>query len=990
MKYLFTFLAAILSSALLHGQMSFTGAPIRVGFDYAKGNGFVTAPKLGQLSSTEWSFTGLSTAYTPGGNNTTGSYARGLTINGTAATEGVYVYDESTNQFLIFQPTAAAFNPGSVALNLVNNSGATLTTLSISYDVKEFNNGNYSTTFNFSYDEDGAGAAAPVAVPALNFASTLAAAATPTVLTFVRSTVLAGLNIPNGTSFQLIWNSADAGPGTGVRDEIGIDNIVISSAAFPAAMTGFSLGTSSLNENVATHQVGVTMSTAPSAPVTLRVSVDTTGTAYAGADYTFNGQNLTFNTFGVYPQTQNVSIGIVNDLVSESNETIPLRLSLVSGFADITQVRHTVAIIDNEPQRGLIINEFSQGPAGVQEYLELLVIGPAGTTVDLRNWIVDDNNGLFNNGGFQFGGTGIAPGHLKFSNDCGWEDVPAGSIILLYNADAGNVNGQVQTLYGNPVVDDPTDRNADYLYIIGVANNNNISTCAGAGATDSLYLATGCLRPESPNLGGGVLGTEKYSPTSYDYVNWSRIGGNNNVDAYQTRRPDRSFFHGFSYTGNPGMSGVAHPDVFSPAVGGNPLHFSFIGATLYRVYSMTNNSNADYRRGVNWTPYLTADASTQTPGQSNNAANNTWIQSLRSPLPVTDVNATRTCRLGANEARYFFNPSSNPREIITWLRNNTGFNHGATTAATVYNPGNEFRNNNISGTPFFSRKQVTLSAVSVNGSSNSFTIRLYLSPAELAALTNFVNAQTGSSFSVNDILSMIQVYQVPSPSLPSNSNGTGVNILTPSVSTYGSDYCFEATFSNVPFNTSFGLGVSATVLEAPALSLRGEALPEGTVSLRWTMEFPSSVREQEIWRQHAGVWESIALMGGADSPEGRRTETPLPGENLYQLRVLYADGRSSESNIWQYIAPGPQSLALLSVAPQPASGRLQLRVMSPAAGEARWRLMTADGRSVWQRQLFLQAGAQTIELDLPPLPAGVYFQRLDLQQYSTTARLLLK
>ncbi len=49
-------------------------------------------------------------------------------------------------------------------------------------------------------------------------------------------------------------------------------------------------------------------------------------------------------------------------------------------------------------QEGLLINEFSQGSAGDKEYIELVVVGNrtcSKTTVDLRGWIFDDQNGWY-------------------------------------------------------------------------------------------------------------------------------------------------------------------------------------------------------------------------------------------------------------------------------------------------------------------------------------------------------------------------------------------------------------------------------------------------------------------------------------------------------------------------------------------------------------------------------------------------------------------
>ncbi len=106
----------------------------------------------------------------------------------------------------------------------------------------------------------------------------------------------------------------------------------------------------------------------------------------------------------------------------------------------------------------LIINEFSQGANGAQEYIELVVAGQRNCSgdscADIRGWIIDDNNGWYG----AAGGQGIAPGHIRFSNSPNWSCVPYGSIILLYNL--GDKN---------PVItmpDDPTDANGDHVYVL--------------------------------------------------------------------------------------------------------------------------------------------------------------------------------------------------------------------------------------------------------------------------------------------------------------------------------------------------------------------------------------------------------------------------------------------------------------------------------------------------------------------------------------------
>ncbi|PIE80248.1 MAG: hypothetical protein CSA11_08940 [Chloroflexi bacterium] len=62
----------------------------------------------------------------------------------------------------------------------------------------------------------------------------------------------------------------------------------------------------------------------------------------------------------------------------------------------------------------VIVNEWSQGHGGNQEWVELLVVqGPA----DLRGWDLGDNS----------------PGDLIFSQDLFWQAVPTGTLLLIYN-----------------------------------------------------------------------------------------------------------------------------------------------------------------------------------------------------------------------------------------------------------------------------------------------------------------------------------------------------------------------------------------------------------------------------------------------------------------------------------------------------------------------------------------------------------------------------
>ena len=96
----------------------------------------------------------------------------------------------------------------------------------------------------------------------------------------------------------------------------------------------------------------------------------------------------------------------------------------------------------------IIINEFSNGPAGAQEYIEFVVVdtiasydcqGGPPPCVDIRGWIIDDNSGYHGTGG-------IAAGCNRFSYNSIWQCVPLGTIILVYNNSEPNIDLPVNDL----------------------------------------------------------------------------------------------------------------------------------------------------------------------------------------------------------------------------------------------------------------------------------------------------------------------------------------------------------------------------------------------------------------------------------------------------------------------------------------------------------------------------------------------------------------
>ncbi|MBK8348691.1 MAG: hypothetical protein IPL08_14170 [Saprospiraceae bacterium] len=84
-------------------------------------------------------------------------------------------------------------------------------------------------------------------------------------------------------------------------------------------------------------------------------------------------------------------------------------------------------------QGSLIINEFSQGCQGVEEYIELIVTGST-PFVTVEGMIIDDNNhSIFEQGNES--------GHIRLGSCFSY--VPVGSIILIYNG--SNANPSINT-----------------------------------------------------------------------------------------------------------------------------------------------------------------------------------------------------------------------------------------------------------------------------------------------------------------------------------------------------------------------------------------------------------------------------------------------------------------------------------------------------------------------------------------------------------------
>lgn len=229
--------------------------------------------------------------------------------------------------------------------------------------------------------------------------------------------------------------------------------------------------------------------------------------------------------------------------------------------------------------QGLIINEFSNGPSGTKEWLELVVIGDSNNpmaTVDLTGWIIDDNGGNFDSGS----GIGLADGHIKLTN--AFNAVPVGSILVLYNETDKNANIPA---------DDPLDLNNDSIYIIP-GNHSSLEMCQSLPSASSF----------------------SYSCTPTSPVQWSVVGLRNGGDALQVRTPGNVMYHGFSY------GDVSTPFPTFPS-GTSSWNIGAGSTTLAYAFTCGFWENQASFNEINET--------VSTPGAVNGAQNNRFISRLR-------------------------------------------------------------------------------------------------------------------------------------------------------------------------------------------------------------------------------------------------------------------------------------------------------------------------------------------------------------------------
>ncbi|OJW81093.1 MAG: hypothetical protein BGO69_03250 [Bacteroidetes bacterium 46-16] len=283
----------------------------------------------------------------------------------------------------------------------------------------------------------------------------------------------------------------------------------------------------------------------------------------------------------------------------------------------------TSGLFAQTPPGVLLVNEISNGTKGTREFVELVVGATDNTvaTADVRNWIIDDNNGIFN--GTVAAGAGISGGHLRLADDPTWENVTPGTTIVLFNG------SDFDSTATNPLFSN--------FEAASVAANGVLSTTNASGRP-VIYVAVGLSTlvqsnnsiPTASPANGNYCGTGSYNNIGI----WSDIGLRNTCqgDGIQTRCPgciinlegEPTFYHGVSYgtqmsevTGGTFLNG-AHIDLTDSTE-------DTLCAAQKDFYLDSATATLDPQNSNRW--HFTGAASA-TPGESNTVANDQFIANL--------------------------------------------------------------------------------------------------------------------------------------------------------------------------------------------------------------------------------------------------------------------------------------------------------------------------------------------------------------------------
>jgi len=330
----------------------------------------------------------------------------------------------------------------------------------------------------------------------------------------------------------------------------------------------------------------------------------------------------------------------------------------------------------------------------------------------------------------------------------------------------------------------------------------------------------------------------------------------------------------------------------------------------------------------------------------------------------TVLNVSKTAYLGPNSDVYFYNTNG---DVMARITNLSAFDYGC-TQVTVDRAGTAstaFWNNNTAN--YLMDK--TFHVVPANNNpSGQYQITLYYTAAEKAGW----EAATAQSFSAIQLVKVTgQISQV-TPATPAGAGA--VEIATPAIGAFGSDYTLTYTF-NTGFS-GFAAGIPAAALPVTLLNFSGR-LDNNSIPLGWSTSSEQNSAYFEVQKSTDGThFYPLGRVTAAGSSNSLRrygyTDKQVSELNYYRLMMTDIDGKFTWSNV--VLVKSTDVQQQVWVVNNPFRSYIDVRLARLPQQQVRVELVTMGGIVAFSRAY---AGAMQVRVDLgaTQLSAGTYFLR---------------
>ena len=261
----------------------------------------------------------------------------------------------------------------------------------------------------------------------------------------------------------------------------------------------------------------------------------------------------------------------------------------------------------------------------------------------------------------------------------------------------------------------------------------------------------------------------------------------------------------------------------------------------------------------------------------------------------TVLNSSRSFYLGPNADVYLYSTADG--ELIGRIQNRSPHDYGCTSIEIVRaGTGiSQFWNTNLAN--YLMNKAFRIIPTN-NDPSGQYTITLYLSSAEV---TGWQTA-TGQSWANIRLIKLPSLISNVTPANPEPDGIGTVQVVTPTLGTFGSNYSISYTFSNG--FSSFGAGIPSSlgVLPIELLSFTGKLQSEN-VKLNWSTAFEQNSKGFEIEKSLDGVsFRKIGFVAGTGNSNTTRSYSFTDPQravefNYYRLKLVDIDNTFHYSDV---------------------------------------------------------------------------------------------